>query len=87
MAITVSPVTSGIYPAMLHRSDHSLNFNHNVTFSAWKRSTHMESHRLSPVLIAASGGQREVPFGVAVVRTAEACLASECCEELWTILK
>ncbi|CAE7848641.1 NADSYN1, partial [Symbiodinium microadriaticum] len=62
------------------------NYREPRFFSAWKRLADMESHHLSPLLVKASGGQREVPFGVAVIRTTEATLASECCEELWTLL-
>jgi hypothetical protein len=52
-------------------------------FATWKHKGQLEQHRL-PAEVAELTGQGSVPFGDGVLRLADAVLASETCEELFT---
>ena len=54
-------------------------------FSTWKRKRHLEEYQLpEEVRQAASGQQKTVPFGDAVLCFEDAILGVETCEELFT---
>eukprot|EP01036_Dinobryon_divergens_P038171 gene38171-50059_t len=60
------------------------NYREPRFFASWKRHNELDTHRLSDLLAEATG-QSTVAFGMAVLQTAETVLASEICEELWTL--
>mmetsp|Transcript_13444 Transcript_13444/g.13504 ORF Transcript_13444/g.13504 Transcript_13444/m.13504 type:complete len:729 (-) Transcript_13444:309-2495(-) len=60
------------------------NYREPRFFTSWKRQHELDDHRLSQILHEATG-QSTVKFGMAVIHTADTTLASEICEELWTM--
>jgi hypothetical protein len=59
-----------------------LNPSHRY-FSTWKHKGRLEDHPLPPDVRAATG-QAAAPFGDGALRCADALLAAETCEELFT---
>jgi len=59
------------------------NYHEPRFFSSWKHPTVLEEHALSPLLAAANGGKRTVPFGMALIATTDTKIGCEICEELW----
>ena len=50
-----------------------------------QRICELEEVSLPPVIVEATGGQEVAPFGIAIVQTKDARLATETCEELYTV--
>lgn len=59
------------------------NYRESRWFTPWARPQYVEDYYL-PENIQALQGAVKVPFGDAVVSTADTCLAAETCEELFT---
>jgi len=78
------------------------NYREHRYFTPWQRRKFVQDHSLSPMLIdamkagmakcetdvraIAHGLINSVPFGDAIVQTADTMMASEICEELWSPL-
>ncbi|CAM9555479.1 unnamed protein product [Heterosigma akashiwo] len=60
------------------------NYRESRHFTSWKRANQVDQHQLPPVLVEATGGQAEVPFGQGAVGLANTLVAAETCEELWS---
>ena len=52
-------------------------------FTPWQRERHVEEYYL-PEIIQEIQGSTKVPFGDAVISTADTCIGAETCEELFT---
>jgi predicted amidohydrolase len=60
------------------------NYREARYFTSWKDAhCELKTHELSQRLRGVTG-QTSVPFGVAMIRTLEATIAAEICEELWS---
>jgi NAD+ synthase (glutamine-hydrolysing) len=59
------------------------NYRESRWFSAWPEARGVETFRLPPALAAVTG-QADAPFGHAILQLADARLACESCEELFT---
>ena len=59
------------------------NYRELRYFTPWMKHRETEDHYL-PRIIQAVTGQIKVPFGDAVVSTADTCIGVELCEELFT---
>jgi len=60
------------------------NYREPRFFTSWKHAYLVEDHILSKMLKDITG-QDKIPFGNAAIYTAETSIASEMCEELWTL--
>lgn len=67
----------------MHLADDG-NYHERRFFTTWKNTDTLDEYALSDILRTATG-QQSVPFGFAAIKTEEALLASEVCEELWTL--
>ncbi|THH05396.1 hypothetical protein EW145_g4824 [Phellinidium pouzarii] len=59
------------------------NYREMRYFTPWRKHREVEDHHL-PRMIQAITGQLKVPFGDAVISTADTCIGVELCEELFT---
>ncbi|KAH8116491.1 glutamine-dependent NAD synthetase with GAT domain-containing protein [Phellopilus nigrolimitatus] len=59
------------------------NYREMRYFTPWRKHRQVEDHYL-PRMIQAITGQIKVPFGDAVISTADTCIGVELCEELFT---
>ncbi|CAH0560685.1 unnamed protein product [Brassicogethes aeneus] len=59
------------------------NYRETRWFTSWKKEKETELYYL-PRMISKITGQKEVPFGDAVISTRDTCIGFEICEELWS---
>ena len=59
------------------------NYRESRYFSAWRLEREVERYRLPQVMVDLTG-QTDAPFGHAILQLADAALAAEACEELFT---
>ena len=59
------------------------NYREMRFFTPWQRPRHVEEYYL-PEIIQETQGSTKVPFGDAVISTADTCVGAETCEELFT---
>ena len=66
----------------MHLADDG-NYRERRYFSSWKPEHGLQSHKVGDAIYMVTG-RRTVPFGYAVLSTAETLIGHELCEELWT---